>query len=267
MNVLRDANVERAANACVWGALMNSGQVCTSIERVYVEEPVYEEFVGKVVEKVERLRMDGSSEDAEIGSMTSEAQLAKVKAQVDDAVARGARVLHGGAQPAGSKGLFFEPTVLVDVNHEMAVMREETFGPLIPIMKVSSAQEALRMANDSPYGLDAAVFTRNKTVARDMVDQLQSGSVCVNECLVNYVILEAPMGGVKESGFGRRHGPEGILKFCQQKTVVIDRFGLNTEFNWFPTGGKKVKMLKRILRLLYRSGWARFSRPRSRVEG
>jgi len=258
MIVLKDADLERAANACVWGALMNSGQVCTSIERVYVEEPVYEEFAAKVAEKVARLRQASGSEEADIGSMTSPAQLEKVESQVADAVRRGARVIQGGRVVPDSVGLFYEPTVLVDVNHDMAVMKEETFGPVIPIMRVKDCVEALRLANDSPYGLDSSVFTRDSKLAQEMANGLESGSVCVNECLVNFVILDAPMGGRKQSGLGRRHGPEGIRKYCHQKTVVTDRFGMKNEFNWFPLTQKKGNLLKRMIRVLYRSGSGRF---------
>lgn len=230
MIVLRDADLERAANACVWGALMNSGQVCTSIERVYVEEPVYEEFTSRVAAKVDGLRQGNGLEEADIGSMTSPAQVEKVKLQITDALAHGARVLRGGQPPDGD-GLFYPPTILVDVNHEMAVMTEETFGPVIPIMRVANWEEALRLANDSPYGLDGSVFTRDPRLIRTLTRGLHTGSVCVNECLVNFVILDAPMGGRKQSGFGRRHGADGIRKYCHQKTVVTDRFGMKDEFN------------------------------------
>jgi len=261
MIVLKDADLERAANACVWGALMNSGQVCTSIERVYVEEPVYEEFTAKVAEKVASVRQGGAADEADIGSMTSPIQLEKVKAHVADALDRGARVIQGGAMVPGSAGLFHEPTVLVDVNHEMAVMREETFGPVIPIMRVQDCDEAVRLANDSAYGLDSAVFTRDAKLGQQVAAALETGSVCVNECLINFVILDAPMGGRKQSGSGRRHGPEGIRKYCHQKTIVSDRFGMKNEFNWFPQGSKKGSVLRRMIRVLYRSGLARFKKP------
>lgn len=253
MIVLRDADLERAANACVWGGLMNCGQVCTSVERVYVEEPVYDDFVKRVVAKVGKLRQGKG--DGELGSMTSEDQLRKVEAQVQEAVARGAKLLTGGRRSPAITGLSYEPTVLVDVDHTMALMREETFGPVIPIMKVKDREEALRLANDSPYGLDGSVFTKSREAGRTVVEQMQAGAVCVNDCLVNFVIPEAPMGGVKESGLGRRHGAEGIRKYCRQKTVVIDRLGLKKEFFWFPNTKTKSFLLRRGLRLLFRSGW------------
>ncbi|MBI2987806.1 MAG: aldehyde dehydrogenase family protein [Deltaproteobacteria bacterium] len=255
MIVLKDAYLERAANACVWGALMNSGQVCTSIERVYVEEAVYQKFVEMVVGKVNSLRQGRSHDEVELGSMTSEAQLIKVESQVEEALRRGARILTGGRRKPGAQGFFYEPTVMVDVSHEMQIMREETFGPVIPIMKVKDREEALRLANDSRYGLDSSVFTQDKKTAWEIAEQMAAGAVCINDTLVNFIIPEAPMGGIKESGLGRRHGAEGIRKYCRQKTVVMDRLGLKSELSWFPMTQRKRDFFRRALRLLYRSGW------------
>jgi acyl-CoA reductase-like NAD-dependent aldehyde dehydrogenase len=255
MIVLKDADLERAANACVWGALMNSGQVCTSIERVYVEEQIYHPFVDKIAERVRHLRQGRSDDEVELGSMSSEEQLKKVTAQVNDAVAKGAKILAGGRNNPSFSGLYYEPTVLVDVTHDMSIMQDETFGPVIPIMKVKSADEALRLANDSRYGLDAIVFTRDSAKAWQMAQRLHTGTVCINDGLVNYIIPDAPMGGVKDSGFSRRHGPEGIRKYCYQKTIVIDRFGMKKEMPWFPSSRKKSAQMRRMISLLWRSGW------------
>lgn len=234
---------------------MNSGQVCTSIERVYVEEPVYDEFVRRVVAKVQSLRQAPGAGDVELGSMTSAEQLDKVESQIADALKKGATALTGGRRRPDLAGLFFEPTVLVGVSHEMSVIKEETFGPIIPIIKVTDRNEALRLANDSRYGLDSSVFTRDRRQALELAEKLDAGSVCINDGLVNFVILNAPMGGMKESGIGKRHGAEGIRKYCHQKTIVIDRLGLNTEFNWFPSSPQKTAWLRRGLSLLFRSGW------------
>jgi acyl-CoA reductase-like NAD-dependent aldehyde dehydrogenase len=253
--VLKDADLERAANACVWGALVNSGQVCTSIERVYVEEPVYQAFVDKVVEKVKVLRQGASNDEVDLGSMTSEEQFKKVSSQVAEAVAHGAKALTGGGANPKFSGWYYEPTVLVDVNHEMAIATEETFGPVIPIMKVRDVEEAIRLANDSSYGLDACIFTRDKQRALQLAERLHAGTVCINDGLVNYIIPDTPMGGVKDSGFSRRHGPEGIRKYCYQKTLVIDRFGLKSDFPWFPASEKKTMQMRRLISLLWRSGW------------
>ena len=253
--VLKDANLERAANACVWGALINSGQVCTSIERVYVEAPIYQEFVDKIVAKIKKLRQGPSNEEVELGSMSSEDQFKKVSAQVEDAVMKGAKILAGGKPDPSMRGFYYPPTVLTDATHDMSLIKDETFGPIIPIIKVADAEEALRLANDTRFGLDACVFTRDPKKARQMAKNLRSGTVCINDALVNYIIPDTPMGGVKDSGFSRRHGAEGIRKYCYQKSIVIDRFGLKTEFPWFPSSRKKTAQMRRMISLFWRSGW------------
>jgi acyl-CoA reductase-like NAD-dependent aldehyde dehydrogenase len=255
MIVLKDADLERAAGACVWGALMNSGQACTSIERVYVEAPVYQPFIEKVVEKVRAIRQGKSDAEIELGSLTSEAQLKTIAAQVDAAVARGAKALTGGRRNPTLAGFYYEPTVLVDIDHSMTIMTEETFGPVIPIMKVSDSEEALRLANDSRYGLSSSLYAGDRIAAEKLAAQLQSGAVCINDSLVNFIIPDAPMGGRKDSGFGYRHGAEGIRKFCHQKTIVIDRFGLKAEFPWYPATKKKEHQVRHLLNLLCHSGW------------
>ena len=256
MIVLGDANLERAANACVWGGLVNAGQVCISVERVYVEEPVYDAFVAKVVDKVKQVRQAPPGELAEVGSMTFPPQIEKVERHVRDAVARGARVLTGGRRRPDLPGLFFEPTVLVDVTHDMEIMRDETFGPVIPIMRIRDEEEAIRLANDSRYGLDASVWTKDRARGARIARRIQSGAVCVNDVMVNFIVTDVPMGGVKESGVGRRHGPEGIRKFCAQQTVVVDRFGMKSEPNWWPMTPGKVKLLSRAVDF-FGSGWRR----------
>lgn len=255
MVVLKDADIERAAGACVWGALMNSGQICTSIERVYVEAPIFDAFLDKVVQRVRAIRQGPSDGEVDIGCMTSKEQLDKVAAQVDEAIARGAKALTGGRRNGALSGYYYEPTVLVNVNHTMSVMREETFGPVIPIVKVADADEALRLANDSRYGLSAAVFSRDARLSQHLAEELQSGSVSVNDALVPVIVTDAPMSGRKDSGFGLRHGAEGIRKFCYQKTLVTDRFGLKEEFPWYPATEKKARQGKHLLNLLCHSGW------------
>ena len=153
-------------------------------------------------------------------------------------------------------GLFFEPTVLVDVTHEMEIMRDETFGPVIPIMRVRDEDEAVRLANDSRYGLDASVWTKDLARGARVARRVQSGAVCVNDVMVNFAVTEVPMGGVKESGLGHRHGADGIRKFCWQQSVVADRLGMKSEVNWFPITPGKVRLFRRALDL-FGSGWRR----------
>jgi acyl-CoA reductase-like NAD-dependent aldehyde dehydrogenase len=258
MIVLRDANIERAANNAVYSSMNNSGQICISIERVYVEEPVYEEFVYKVVAKARALRQGppGGPGSVEVGAMTSSSQVDIVEAHVKDAVANGARVLVGGRR---GNGQFYEPTVLVDDAHTMRCMTEETFGPLLPIMKVSDADEAVRLANDSPYGLQAAVFTRDLDRGEQVARRIQAGACCVNDAQVNFMAFEAPMGGWKGSGVGSRHGPGGIRKYCRQQTVLVNRFVLDSEAYMFPYAAWRSRLSAAALGLVYR-GWRRSAR-------
>jgi acyl-CoA reductase-like NAD-dependent aldehyde dehydrogenase len=234
MIVLADADLDRAANAAAWGGMMNSGQICMSVERIYVEEPAYDQFVAKLTAEVGKLRQgpDASGHDADVGAMTSPNQSAIVEDHVNDALASGARALTGGAKVAGP-GDYFEPTVLVDVDHSMKVMRDETFGPVVGVMKVRDAEEALKMANDSRYGLSGSVFGE-KQRAEQVARRVECGAINVNDVLVNYFASDVPMGGWKESGIGYRHGEPGIKKYCRTESVVITRFAGKREPTWYP---------------------------------
>ncbi len=257
MIVLSDADLERAANLATFYSMQNSGQTCISVERVYVEEPVYDEFVAKVCEKVRALRQgrgDGGPGTVEVGSMTFPPQVDIVENHVNDAVAKSAKVLVGGHRGSGP-GHFFEPTVLVDVDHSMKIMQEETFGPTLPIMKVRDAEEALRLANDSQYGLAASVFTRDTTKGEAIARRIHAGAVDVNDALINYVALELPMGGIKASGLGSRHGVGGIRKYCSQQAILITpRLALRREIHMFPYKRSTTLRLGKLLRFLYGRG-------------
>lgn len=250
--VLADADLERAANAAAYYSMLNGGQTCTSLERAYVEAPVYDDFVGRVVEKVSAIRQGASTgpATAEVGAMTTAAQLEIVERHVADALSKGARALTGGRRHAG-KGRFYEPTVLVDVDHTMAAMTEETFGPTLPIMRVADAEEALRLANDSPYGLAASIYTGDRERGERLARRLRAGSVCVNDALLNYMAVELPMGGWKASGIGSRHGAAGIRKYAKQQSLFISRLHLKREPFMFPYRPSTSKALFGGLRLLY----------------
>ncbi|HST54743.1 MAG TPA: aldehyde dehydrogenase family protein [Solirubrobacteraceae bacterium] len=257
MIVLADADLERAANVATYYSMQNSGQTCISIERVYVEAPVYDEFVAKVTDKVRALRQgrpDGGPGTVEVGAMTFPPQVDLVEDHVNDAIAKGARAVVGGHRGPGP-GLFFEPTVLVDVDHTMKVMTVETFGPTLPIMKVADADEAVRLANDSPFGLGASVFSSDTTKGEAIARRVDAGAVCVNDAIVNYTALELPMGGVKESGLGSRHGADGIRKYCSQQALLITpKLALKRELHYYPYTPRVTKMLGRALKLLYGRG-------------
>jgi acyl-CoA reductase-like NAD-dependent aldehyde dehydrogenase len=240
MIVLRDADLDRAANAAAWGGMFNSGQVCISVERIYVEEPAYDEFVTKLAAEVGKLRQgtDGARDPKDVGAMTSPNQIGIVEDQVDEALASGARALTGGKRVEGP-GDFFEPTVLVDVDHSMKVMTDETFGPVVGVMKVRDAEEALRLANDSRYGLSGSVFGAKDNAER-VARRVECGAVNVNDVLINYFATDVPMGGWKESGIGYRHGAPGIKKFCRTESLVITRFAGKREPTWYPyTRGRR----------------------------
>lgn len=250
MIVCADADLERAANGAVYGAFSNSGQVCVSTERVYVVDSVADEFTQKVVEKTAALRQ-GDGGEFEIGPMIWPAQLEIVERHVEEAKARGAKVLTGGRRNPSFSGLFYEPTVLVDVDHEMAVMREETFGPVLPIMRVRDEEEALRLANDTRYGLNANVWTRDRRKGERLARAVQSGSAVINDCMLTYGATESPFGGVKESGIGQVNGETGLRSFCHAQSIIVDRFGAKSEFLWYPYSAKKLAWLRRAMRWVW----------------
>src|SRR6267378_3281548 len=231
MIVLDDANTPNAARGAVWGAFANAGQACASVERCYVHESIADQFIKEVVAETKSLRQANlvsvpgagrgpragsprgvedatglTDESIDIGSMTSEQQLRTVERHVHEATARGAIALTGGTRFAGPSGLFFEPTVLINVNHEMDVMREETFGPVLPIMTFKTDDDAVRLANDSVYGLTASVWTSNLSRGQKLARQIDAGTVMINEVLYTHAIAQTPWGGTKQSGLGRTHG-------------------------------------------------------------
>jgi acyl-CoA reductase-like NAD-dependent aldehyde dehydrogenase len=252
MIVLADADVERAANAAVYGSMMNGGQTCVSIERVYVEAPVYDAFVDRMVRKVAALRqgVPAGPGSVDVGAITFAPQLDIVSRQVEEARQAGARVLVGG-RAASNGGRFYAPTVIADADHSMSCMTEETFGPTVAIMRVDDADEAVRLANDSPYGLSASVFGKDVARAEQVARRVEAGSACVNDALLNWFALELPLGGWKDSGIGSRHGAAGIRKYCRQQSLLITRVAPKRELHMFPYRASKTKLLSSAMKLLY----------------
>ncbi|MEZ4362374.1 MAG: aldehyde dehydrogenase family protein [Kofleriaceae bacterium] len=251
--VCADADLDRAANAIAWGGLANSGQVCASVERVYAVDAVHDELVRKVVAIASSLRQgDASAAGAEVdlGAMTWDRQLDHVAAVVESAVRAGAKVECGGQKGAG--GLFYAPTVLTDVRQDMDVIRREIFGPVIPVVRVRDEEEAIRLANDSHLGLLAYVFSKDRARARRIAEQLQAGTVMINDVLSTYACPETPWGGVKQSGIGRTHSAQGLRDFCEVRHVNHDRVSTGAkEIWWYPYKRGTYKALLRAARLLF----------------
>jgi len=248
MIVSDDADLAKAAEAAVYGGLTNAGQACISVERVYVAESVHDKFVEEVVKQVRDLKVGG--DDGDLGAMTSEAQVKIVKDHLDDAVAKGAKVLTGG--PNAIAGSFIQPTVLTGVTHQMKVMTEETFGPVIPIQKVKSVDEAVRLANDTRYGLGSSVFAGKS--ARSIAAKLRAGMTSINSVMAFAGIYGLPFGGVGESGFGRIHGDEGIREFSRVKSTAEQAFALPINMMSFKQPKNAAKNLRGMIKQLYGDG-------------
>ncbi len=249
--VCADADLERTANALVWGAFANSGQVCASVERAYVHEAVHDELVAKVVERTRKLRQGDPAGEVDVGAMTWDRQVDIVEESVKSAVAAGAKVAAGGKRRPGP-GLFFEPTVLTDCKQDMDVMRKEIFGPVLPIMKVRTEEEAVKLANDSHLGLLAYVFSRDRTKARRVAEKIEAGTVMVNDVLNTYAAPETPWGGIKQSGIGITHSAEGLRALCQARHVNADRIAPRRDLWWYPYSDKAHGFMLKAMRFLFR---------------
>jgi len=273
MVVLDDANVKNAARGAIWGAFANSGQACASVERCYVHESIADQFIKEVVAETKSLRQaklgseqgagrgpragsprgvedaTGPAEESiDIGSMTSEQQLRTVERHVHEATARGAIALTGGERAAGASSPYFKPTVLTNVNHGMDVMREETFGPVLPIMTFKTDDDAVRLANDSVYGLTASVWTSNLSRGKRIAERVDAGTVMINEALYSHGIAQTPWGGVKQSGFGRTHGRAGLLEMVQPKYIDVDGLPGREKPWWYRYGRELERAADAFLR-------------------
>ncbi|WP_280250989.1 aldehyde dehydrogenase family protein [Nocardia abscessus] len=261
--VLADADLDRAAHGIAFGGMFNSGQVCISVERVYVEAPVYDEFVAKLTANVKALRqgLDGRESKYDVGALANENQVAIVQRHVDEAVAAGAKVLTGGKR-AGF-GTAFEPTVLVDVDHTMSCVNEETFGPTLPVMKVADESEAIRLANDSVYGLSASVWTGDKARGERIARQLNAGAVNINDVFANLFSYALPMGGWGLSGVGARWGgANGVRKYCRQQALTTPILPTQQkELFWYPYSMPKLLVALGAMRAAGARGLRRLDIP------
>jgi acyl-CoA reductase-like NAD-dependent aldehyde dehydrogenase len=259
MIVLDDADLDRAASAAIWGGLFNAGQSCIAVERIYVQRSVYTSFVDKLVAEAKNVRVghDRQGEfDTEYGAMATEGQMEIVERQVEDALSKGARALTGGKRIGD--GLFYSPTVLVDVDHTMTCMRDETFGPLLPVMSFDTESEAIQLANDSPYGLSGSVWTADVARGRRIGNQVETGGMNVNNALANVFQIPLPMGGWKHSGLGHRFGgADMVRKYMRQQAVVDEWMSLKHEVHWYPYSPKRSAIVDRVLRLTGLHDWNR----------
>ncbi len=237
MVVLEDADIDVASSGAIWGAFVNAGQTCLSVERCYVQRKLYEPFLAACVRKVKQLRVgNGLNPETDIGPIIHERQLNLVAQQVEDAKASGARVLTGGTRLPELGPNFYAPTVLADVTHEMKVMREETFGPVLPIMLFDTEDEAIALANDSEYGLAASVWTRDRSRGEAIARRIDTGTVMVNDVVSCFGISEAPHGGFKSSGTGRTHGRFGLEEMVRIKYLDSDHLPRMKKVWWYGYG-------------------------------
>jgi acyl-CoA reductase-like NAD-dependent aldehyde dehydrogenase len=210
-----------------------------------------------VLEKTSELRQGGEGE-FDVGPIIWPGQLDIIESHVKEAVEQGAYLRAGGRTNPDCGSLFYEPTVLTNVRQDMRVMREETFGPVLPIMRVRDEDEALRLANDTRYGLSASVWTRNKRKGTELARAIESGSVVVNDCMVSYAVTESPFGGCKDSGIGRVNGELGLKSYCHEQSILVNRFGGKSEALWYPYSLRKLKLFQRLMRLVWGTPLGRF---------
>lgn len=243
--VTKNADIKRAVHSIAWGAFTNCGQTCIGMEICLVERAVFDEFLREFLEIARSLKC--GQQVGEIGSMTMADQLRIVESQVEDAVAKGAKVLVGGRRDASSKGMYYPPTVLTDVTMDMKLMMEETFGPLLPIIPYDDVEEAVKIANSTPYGLSSSVFSKDLDEARAIAGKLKTGSVNINDCFVTFAMTSLPFGGVKDSGIGRYHGDIGIRAFTNIKSISEFNLDIQKEFYHYPIDPSMEKGLQSML--------------------
>jgi len=244
MIVLEDADINVASSAAVWGAFMNAGQTCLSVERCYVHRDIHDKFVQACVEKVKKLRVG-----EEIGPLINDRQLQTVETQVQDAIARGAKVECGGQR--GSAPHSYVPTVVTHADHSMKLLTEETFGPIVPVIPFANDDEAVRSANDSAFGLAASIWTRDRARGEALAQRLHSGTVMVNDLISAFGISEAPHGGFGESGIGRTHGRMGLEEMVRAKYIDVDLLPGMPKVWWFGYGDEFYAQMRGFFDFLF----------------
>ena len=258
MIVLDDADLEIASSGALWGAFMNAGQTCLSVERCYVHRSLYEKFLETCGDKISKLRVgNGIGSNVEIGPLIHERQLRTVDEHVRDAILHGARLLQGGKRLTGLGPNFYAPTLLADVTRDMRIIREETFGPVLPVAPFDTDDEAVRLANDSDFGLAASVWTTNRGRGEVMAKQIKAGTVMINDVVSCFGIAEAPHGGIKLSGIGRTHGKMGLAEMVQVKYVDTDLIPGMKKVWWFGYGEKVRQQMDGFVDLQFAKNWGK----------
>ena len=255
MIVLPDVDLDVATSGALWGGFMNAGQTCLSVERCYVHRSIYEAFLRMMIDKIGRLRVgNGLDSEVEMGPLIHARQLAVVEAHVDDAVRRGARLLAGGRRLIELGENFYAPTLLADVTPEMRVIREETFGPILPVAPFDTEQEAIDLANDSEFGLAASVWTRDRKRGEAIARQIKAGTVMINDMISCFGISEAPHGGFKQSGIGRTHGEMGMAEMVQVKYIDSDLLPNMKKVWWYGYGSQFQEQAQALVQALFGRG-------------
>jgi acyl-CoA reductase-like NAD-dependent aldehyde dehydrogenase len=245
--VIKDADLDRTIYGILWGSLMNAGQTCVSIERVYVDEEIYNEFITKLIDEIKKLSNCLGSEYYDYSNIKLQKQVEIIKEHINDAHSKGAKILYGGK----IENNFVQPTILVDVNHSMKIMKEETFGPIIPIMKFKTIEEAISLANDSDYGLSASVWTKNISLGIAIAKQIQAGSVLINDCISHFGAGEAVIGGMKMSGTGRVHSRSGLMEMVYEKYYNYDTLTWQKKMWWFKYDKNSTSKIKLATEFLF----------------
>lgn len=245
--ILDDADLDRAAMGITWGAIMNTGQTCVSIERVYVQEKIFDSFLKRIIEFVSQLKVFDNSLYYDYSKIKLQTQVDTIREHIEDALAKGAKIIYGGKIEHN----FVQPTILIDVNHSMKVMREETFGPVIPIMKFKTIEKAISLANDCNYGLSASIWSKNISLSKSIAKKIQAGSVLVNDCISYFGAGEAVVGGIKMSGNGRVHGRSGIMEMVYEKYYNQDPFTWQKKLWWFNYTEKSTQLIKEATQFLF----------------
>lgn len=256
--VFDDADLERAVNGALWGAFVNSGQTCTSIERIYVQQNIYEDFLAALKEKAERIRTlatPGNENDEYglmMGCMTAEFQIQEIERQLEESIPMGACVITGGKRIPGTH--VFPPTIVVDVTPDMPVQCEETFGPVVTVTSFRDEDEAVRLANDSVFGLAASVWSGDAERAWRVARRITAGNVSINNALATQANPALPFGGIKDSGFGRYKGEMGLHAFSNIKSILADKNSNRLEAYWYPYSREKYDLLQKAMIAVYRGG-------------